>query len=229
VKSRLADSILFSGIDRDGLDAIEKVGRLFMAGAGGFVFFQDDPADRFFVVLSGKVKVAKISPDGKEQILLLPGPGDSFGEAALFTGKTYPATAEVIENAELVSFSRDAFMSLVADRPELAINMIARLSVLLHHLTRLIQKLSLEDVSTRLAGYILGLLPDESFSGEAKVILTEKKMILASILGTIPETLSRAFARLSKLAVISVDGQEITIHDRDKLAEIAAGEKTDTT
>jgi CRP/FNR family transcriptional regulator len=97
--------------------------------------------------------------------------------------------------------------------------------MLLHHLTRLIQRISLEDVSTRLAGYILGLLHHQEEQEEATVFLTEKKMILASLLGTIPETLSRAFARLSDQGIISVEGQKITIHDWSRLTAIASGEK----
>lgn len=222
---RLADSILFSGVDQNGLSLIEEAGQFVRAEKGHFLFFQDDPADRFYVVLSGKVKVGKTSSDGKEQILMMASPGDSFGEAALFATKTYPATAEAVEECELISFSYDKFMALIRDNPSIAVNLIARLSMLLHHLTRLIQSISLEDVSTRLAVYILGHMSNQEGTGEETIVLTEKKMVLASILGTIPETLSRAFAKLSGQGTISVSGQEITVHDRDRLSEIASGEK----
>jgi CRP/FNR family transcriptional regulator len=225
MKNNLADSVLFSGVEPEGLKIIEDSGHTFSADKGAFLFFQDDLAERFYVVLKGKVKIFKTSPDGKEQILLMAGMGESFGEAALFAGKSYPATAEVVESTDLISFSRDSFMQLIHKHPTLAMNVIARLSMLLHHLTRLIQQLSLEDVSTRLAGYILDLLPAENNSGKETATLSEKKMILASILGTIPETLSRAFARLSKLGVISVEGQKISVLDRGKLSDIASGQK----
>ena len=221
----LAQSLLFSGVDEKGLKFVEQAGQAVTAEKGKFLFFQDDPADRFYVVLSGKVKIGKTSPDGKEQILMMAGPGDSFGEAALFAEKIYPATAEVVEKSELVFFTHQRFMTLIENNPAIAVNMIARLSMLLHHLTRLIQRLSLEDVSTRLAGYILSLLPDDRGSGEQAVVLEEKKMFLASALGTIPETLSRAFARMAEQGIISVSGQKITIHNRRRLAEIASGEK----
>lgn len=223
--TRLTDSILFSGITPDELTIIERAGHLSTAEAGTFLFLQDDPADRLYVILAGKVKIHKTSPDGKEQILMMAGPGDSFGEAALFAGRHYPASAEVTESCELISFSHAKFMRLIHDHPAIAVNMIARLSMLLHHLTRLVQQLSLEDVATRLAGYLLGMLPEAKGAGGEKVVLAEKKMILASILGTIPETLSRAFAKLSRLGIISIEGQEITVHDRTRLADIAAGEK----
>ncbi len=221
----LSESILFSGLDADEMSLVEQAARRATAEKGSFIFLQDDPADRFYVVLSGKVKVFKSSPDGKEQILLMAGPGDSFGEAALFAKKIYPASAEVIEAADLACFTHSGFMSLINDHPAIAVNMIARLSMLLHHLTRLVQRLSLEDVVTRLAEYILDLMPETETSNQ-QVMLDEKKMVLASILGTIPETLSRAFAKLSRMGIIAIDGQTITVLDPDRLAEIAAGEKT---
>ncbi len=220
----LSESVLFSGLDAAHMRLVEQAAQQVSVDKGAFLFFQDDPADRFYVILSGKVKIFKSSPDGKEQILLMAGPGDSFGEAALFATKTYPAAAEVVESGDLVYFTLRRFMSLVHENPTIAVNMIARLSMLLHHLTRLVQRLSLEDVVTRLAEYILDLLPDDQAAGQS-IVLDEKKMVLASILGTIPETLSRAFAGLVKTGAISIDGQTIIMHDRRRLAEIAAGEK----
>jgi CRP/FNR family transcriptional regulator len=226
MKSRLKDSVLFSGISDAELELINQIGNLSKAAAGQFIFFENDSADSFYIVLEGKVKIFKTSPDGKEQVLLLPGPGESFGEAALFAKRIYPASAEVIEAAELVSFSRQAFLDLIRKHPNLAVNMIARLSMLLHHLTQIIQRLSLEDVTTRLAGYILAQLPELESDTVDKITLAEKKMILASLLGTIPETLSRSLARLSQQGIISVEGMEITIHNRKKLAIVASGEKS---
>ncbi|MEE9442599.1 MAG: Crp/Fnr family transcriptional regulator [candidate division Zixibacteria bacterium] len=225
MQKALKDSILFSGIDAEELKLVEETGVKIKAAKGTFLFFQGDPGKKFYLVLSGKIKVHKNSPDGKEQILLMASPGDTFGEAALFARKNYPANAEAIEDSTLMSFSRDKFLKLINEHPALAINMIARLSSLLHHLSRLVQQLSLEDISTRLAGYLLEFMPDYKPGEKPKITLAEKKMTLASILGTIPETLSRAFAKLTKIKVIEVSGQEITVNDPAQLEEIAAGKK----
>ncbi|MFH1700881.1 MAG: Crp/Fnr family transcriptional regulator [Candidatus Zixiibacteriota bacterium] len=225
MEKALKDSILFSGIDTDELKLVEETGDNIKAAKGTFLFFQGDPGEKFYLVLSGKVKIHKNSPDGKEQILMMAFPGDSFGEAALFARTNYPANAEAIEDSILMSFSRDKFLRLINEHPALAINMIGRLSSLLHHLSRLVQQLSLEDISTRLASYLLEFMPDYKPGEKPKIILGEKKMTLASILGTIPETLSRAFAKLTKINVIEVDGQEITVNDPAQLEEIAAGKK----
>lgn len=227
MKHLLADSVLFSGMDLSEQEIIEKSGHFLEIDKGSFIFFEDDPADRFYIVISGRAKVFKTSPDGKEQILLMAGPGDSFGEAALFSGKKFPATAQASEDSHLIYFTRTNFMALLQDHPSLAANLIARLSMLLHHLTRLVQRISLEDVNTRLASYIVSLLSEDVEAGvrDIRVELPEKKMILASFIGTIPETLSRSFAKLSRLKIISVEGQVITVHDPAKLNEIAAGKK----
>ncbi len=228
MKDKLAQSVLFSGIDEHGLEAVLKASEGYTLQKNGILFLQGDSADRFYIVVSGRIKVYKTSPDGREQTLMIASEGDSFGEAALFAERQYPATAEAMEKTDLLSFQRDRFLNLLRLQPHLAMNMIARLSMLLHHLTRLIQQISLEDVHTRLAGYILDLAEPHQSSGNdgrVKIILSEKKRVLASILGTIPETLSRSLAHLSKEEIITVDGAMITILDPIRLKEIAAGQK----
>jgi len=220
----LADSALFSGLTEKDLTVIRNAGRQRSLEAETFLFMEGDRADQFFVVMTGKVKIFKTAADGKEQILLLAGPGESIGEAALFAERRFPASAQAVVETDVLSFSRDDFLELIRKHPILALNMIAGLSVRLHHLTRLVQQLSLEDVSTRLAGYLLDQLSAADPVTQA-VHLPEKKMTLASLLGTIPETLSRAFARLTRLGIIAVEGDTVIIRDRRKLADQASGKK----
>jgi len=220
----LADSALFSGLTEKDLTVIRNAGRQRSLEAETFLFMEGDRADQFFVGMTGKVKIFKTAADGKEQILLLAGPGESIGEAALFAERRFPASAQAVVETDVLSFSRDDFLELIRKHPILALNMIAGLSVRLHHLTRLVQQLSLEDVSTRLAGYLLDQLSAADPVTQA-VHLPEKKMTLASLLGTIPETLSRAFARLTRLGIIAVEGDTVIIRDRRKLADQASGKK----
>ncbi|NMC43256.1 MAG: Crp/Fnr family transcriptional regulator [candidate division Zixibacteria bacterium] len=220
----LADSALFSGLTEKDLTVIRNAGRQRSLEAETFLFMEGDRADQFFVVMTGKVKIFKTAADGKEQILLLAGPGESIGEAALFAERRFPASAQAVVETDVLSFSRDDFLELIRKHPILALNMIAGLSVRLHHLTRLVQQLSLEDVSTRLAGYLRDQLSAADPVTQA-VHLPEKKMTLASLLGTIPETLSRAFARLTRLGIIAVEGDTVIIRDRRKLADQASGKK----
>lgn len=217
MRAILKISQLFGGLDNSSLDEVCAAGIKRKFARSETIFYENDEAFAFFIVGSGKVKVFKTSPDGKEQILRLVGPGDTFAEAALFAGGRYPASAQTLENTELVMIQRDRFLELLERKPELALNLIANLSGLLRKLTSLVEGLSLTDVTSRLAHHLIELLDKKTGS----LVLEEKKSTLASELGTIPETLSRSFARLTKEKIIEVDGSNISIIDYARLEEIA--------
>jgi CRP/FNR family transcriptional regulator len=222
MRETLAISQLFSGLDDGALERVASAAGMKHTTRGEMLFYEGDVAEAFFIVGEGKVKVFKMSPDGKEQILMIAEAGDSVAEAALFADRRYPASAQVLEDGQLVVINRERFVGLLGKHPELAVNLIGRLSHLLRNLTKLVEGLSLADVTTRVAHYLSTHMPDNN--GEpCTITLTEKKATLASQLGTIPETLSRSFARLTKQKVIKIDGSNITILDPDRLQEIAAG------
>jgi len=216
----LKSSQLFAELDDASLRDIAATALVKKAHAGEMIFNDGEAAHSFYIVASGKVKVFKLSPDGKEQILMLAQPGDTFAEAAMFAGVEYPASAEALETSELVAINRDRFAGLLARSPELALNLIARLAWLLRQMTRLIEGLSLSDVTTRLARYLCALRV-EGGDGQSEIHLEEKKGILAAQLGTIPETLSRSFAKLTKDGLIRVDGPRILILNAKRLQELA--------
>jgi CRP/FNR family transcriptional regulator len=218
------------GFDEKSLDELVLAASIKTAAKGEIIFYEKDPAYAFYVIEKGKVKVFKMSPDGKEQILMIANDGDTFAEAAMFTGGIYPASAQTLEKTELMVINRDRFVNILERNPHIAMNLIARLSELLHKLNRLVEELSLTDITTRLAHYIVNEIDSHDLnvkeSGtnsnyKLSLTLKEKKSTLASQLGTIPETLSRSFAKLSKEKVISVDGADIEILDYDHLSNIA--------
>jgi len=218
----LEKSQLFAGLDDASLAEIETATSKKQATRGEMLFYEGDPATSFFVVGSGKVKVFKLSPEGKEQILMIAKPGDTFAEAAIFNDGRFPAGAEAIEDSELLVVNRDRFLGLLGRNPNMAFSLIARLSQLLRKLTALVEGLSLTDVTTRVAHYLLRQAERAAArkGGEAHEItltLPEKKAVLASQLGTIPETLSRSLAKLSKEGIIEVDGPRIHVVDLDRL------------
>lgn len=218
----LEKSQFFAGLDKASIDEIATAVTLRKVVTGELIFNEGDPAGAFFVVGSGKIKVFKLSSDGKEQILLLATPGDTFAEAALFSEGRYPASASAIEDSDLLVVNRGRFSGILKRNPELSLNLIARLSQLLRHLTKLVEELSLTNVTTRLAHYLSGRLAESSDDHKSRVItLPEKKVVLAAQLGTIPETFSRSLAKLVKDGAIAVDGPRITILDPQKLDELA--------
>lgn len=183
------------------------------------IFFEGDKAMGFFILLSGRVKIGKLSPTGKEQILHIMGPGDHFGEVPMFVGGYFPANAVAMEDTELLFFSRERFMEIIGRQPTLAMNMLASLSGRLIHLTRLVENLSLKEVHERLAAHLLHL---SDIQKQSNVIhLDMNKGELASLLGTIPETLSRMLTRLHNDGLIGVKGRKISILNRNGLQMLA--------
>lgn len=213
---------LFSAIDDASAEAIASASHLVRYDRGRVIFHENDPVAAFYIVNRGKVKLFKLSPDGKEQILMIARPGDTFAEAALFAGGRYPASAEALEDSEVLAIQRDQFTTLLRRDPNLALNLIARLSQLLRKLTLLVEGLSLSDVTARVARRLVQQIKDQN-QALPEVTLSEKKVIVAAELGTIPETLSRSLAKLTKEGIIEVDGSQIRVLDPVRLREIAQG------
>ncbi|MBW1740429.1 MAG: Crp/Fnr family transcriptional regulator, partial [Deltaproteobacteria bacterium] len=177
----------------------------------------------FYVVVEGLVKIFKVSLEGKEQILHILGPREPFGEVPVFSGQDYPAHAEAISDSHLFFFPKNAFTDLIRQNPSLALSMLAVLSMRLRQFTVQVEHLSLREVPGRLSAYLLYLSGEKG--GERFIDLNISKGQLASLLGTIPETLSRILAKMARQGLIQVHGSCIKILDRLSLEELAAGKK----
>jgi CRP-like cAMP-binding protein len=215
---------LFQGLDRKHYDELAMIVTDQVFQKGETIFGEEDEGTGFYVVLSGRVKVFKLSPEGKEQILHIFGPGEPIGEVAVFTGKKFPASAEALEETRAFFFARKEFMDLIRRDPSLALNMLAVLSQRLRRFSALIENLSLKEVPGRLATYLL-YLQEEKKGGE-NLLLEIPKNQLASLLGTIPETLSRILARMNREGFIDSTGtRKVRILNRKGLEELAGGER----
>jgi CRP-like cAMP-binding protein len=177
------------------------------------VFREGDRADGFFIVSSGKVKVFKLSGEGKEQILHILEAGQTFAEAVIFEGGGYPAHAETLTDAELLFLPKRPFVDLLERHPNVAIRMLASLSRWLKRMTDLVESLSLKDVETRLVFYLSEELKGRGIplTDGAELELAIGKNVLASRLGTVPETFSRALKKLQDDGLINVRGKRIRI------------------
>ena len=215
----LSNTSIFSGLPEDQLEKISSitVGRHLQKGES--IFSEGDDGNGFFIVASGLVKIYKLSSEGKEHILHVFGPGEPFGEVAVFTGQPFPANAEAIAKSHLLFFPKSDFIRLISDNPSLSLNMLAVLSLRLRQFAVKIENLSLKEVPGRLAAYLL-YLADEQGSGEMVHLIISKGQ-LASLLGTIPETLSRVFAKMTDQNLIQVKGRSITILNREELEFLA--------
>jgi len=212
----LAGSSLFRGLPTEQLVEIEKITGEKTLRRNETLFFEGDEGNGFYMVTGGKVKIFKISPSGKEYILNISGPGGMIAEAPVFNGQPFPANAQALVHSTLLFFPRDLFVQLVHKSPSIAINMLASLSMRLRSFAGQIENLSLKEVPARLAGYLLYSMEEQG--GGHVVQLGISKGQLASLLGTIPETLSRILTKMSREGLIKVEGKTITILDREALA-----------
>jgi CRP/FNR family transcriptional regulator len=210
---------LFHGLAPDQLDQVGAICVKREYVKGETIFSEGDAASGFYIVAAGQVKIYKLSMEGKEHILHIYGPGHPFGEVPVFAGENFPAHAQALERTRLLFFPREAFLTMITANPDLALKMMAVLSRKLRSFTVQIENLSLKEVPARLASYLLYL--DQEQGNQHDLSLTISKTQLAAIIGTIPETLSRIFKRLSEQQLITVKGRHIRLRQVDKLQEMA--------
>ena len=215
----ISDIPLFNGLPKDQLHAIKQIAVEKKVNKGEAIFSEGDEGKGFYVVLEGRVKIYKVSTEGKEQILHIFGQGQPFGEVPVFAGQKFPANAQAISKGRVLFFPRTAFVALITENPSLSLNMLAVMASKLREFSVQIENLSLKEIPARLASYLI-YLAEEQQSGEA-VTLEISKGQLASMLGTIPETLSRIFAKLSGQGLINVQGPKIALLDREGLEDLA--------
>ena len=209
----------FRGLSEDQIKQIGRIAAEKKYSKSQIIFSEGDDGNGFYIIAKGRVKVFKVSPEGKEHILHIVGPGETFGQVAVYAGRSFPASSEAITKSHLLFIPRAAFAKLIAHNPSLAMSMLAVLSVRLREFTIQIENLSLKEVPGRLASYII-YLADEQETGD-HVSLQISKGQLASLLGTIPETLSRIFTKMNSQNLIEVSGKEIKLLDRPGLENLA--------
>jgi len=216
---------LFAHLDDDAREAAAGLALARRLPAGRILFREDEPADGFYVVLEGKVKVYKLSPDGRQQTLHVFGPGQAFAEAAMFAGETFPAWAETLSESRLAFFPRDRFVDGLGENPALAMGMIASLAKLCRQLAGLVGQITLTDAAGRVARYLTDLARRKGVPLEdgQSVRLDLPKGELASLLNIAPETLSRALSRLAGQDLVAVDGKVITFRRAAALEAVATG------
>ena len=213
----LRQSPLFAGTTDEDIAAILRICKVKEYERGEVLFDEGDMAQGFYIVAAGRVKVYKLSPEGKERILHVVQPGGNFAEAAIFADGLYPASAEPLEKSTLIFFPKRDFLDLLTAQGRIAINMIGGLSRFLRLFAGQIEELTFRDVPSRLARYLLELSNERNGAVE----LPTSKSAIASRLGTVSETLSRTFRKLSDEGLIRVEGKTVVILDAERLSDLA--------
>jgi len=215
----LAKIPLFKGLPENQLNDLSRIVIEQVLKRGAIIFSEGDEGKGFYIVAEGRVKIYKLSSEGKEKILHIFGPGEPFGEVPVFAGQHFPANAETLEKCRVLFLPRNRLIEQIEKNPPLALNMLAILSTRLRQFTVQIEHLSLKEVPGRLAAYLLYSSDREGGMQTFRLDITKGQ--LASLLGTIPETLSRIFSKMSKQGLIDVSGPHISILDREGLEELA--------
>jgi CRP/FNR family transcriptional regulator, dissimilatory nitrate respiration regulator len=216
IRRFLSNTFLFASFTEKEIDLLLASTSLKKVGRGEQIFSEGIDATAFFIVVSGKVKIYKLSPDGKEYTLHIHGTGNLVAEAAIFDSMVYPASCMALEDTTLVRISGKEFLNLIKEHPELSLKMMSGYSKRLRQFVAKIEELSLKDIKSRLAGYLIENSSNKK--GVAVCHLSYSKKELSSLLGTIPETLSRALAFLKQRELIIEKDNTIIIPDPEKLS-----------
>lgn len=208
---------LFTGLPVVDLEAIAEATLVKSLDRGEYLFHEGDPATGFYVVQRGAVNVHRVTAAGKEQIIHVFRTGDSFAEVALAAPTGYPADARAQETTQVLLVQKDGFLALLKRQPELALRMLGSMSSHLRVLVGQIEDLTVKDVETRLANWLVKRCPNPRSETPVKIELTVAKGVLAAELGTVSETFSRTLAKFREQKLIAVKGKTVTVLSPVKL------------
>jgi CRP/FNR family transcriptional regulator len=186
---------------------------------GELLFSEGDSCTGLFLVVSGKMRIFKLSASGRERVLALEGPGSSFAELPVFDGGNYPAAAAASEDAELLFISRRDFQNLCREHPDVALKVIAVVGGRLRRLVGIIEELSFTTVRQRLIALLLELAETEGTRAKDGIHLELKKshQDFAAELGTVRELVSRNLSRLQAEGYLEVEGRKLVVRNREGL------------
>lgn len=211
VVNTLRSCQLFTGLAPRDLENIAEVTVVKSLEKGDYLFHEGDPARGFYVVQRGAVNVHRVTAAGKEQVIHVFRTGESFAEVALATERGYPAEARAIESTQVLLVQKDGILTLLKRQPELALRMLGSMSSHLRVLVGQLEDLTLKDVETRLANWLVKRCPNPQSDSPVTIELSLSKRVLAAELGTVSETFSRTLAKFRDQKLIRVKGKTITI------------------
>lgn len=209
---------LFSGLgDDEYMEAVAHATTLNLT-PGQHLFSQGDPAEAFYWVADGVIRLFRASPQGDEKVIDLIGPNRFFAEAVLFMGSSYPINASAQSNARLIAFDGRNFRAWLAQDANRCFRLLAAMSARIHKLVNEIDRLTLMKGADRLLQYLLDHSdPDET--GRHKVELEAPKQVIASRIGVKPETFSRLLHKLTDIGCVEMDGDTLYIRDAEAMRQ----------
>src|SRR5215470_12036530 len=206
---------LFASLTEDEMRALASRATRLKFQKNEELFAEGDPCKGLYLVAAGRIRIFKLSPSGREQILAVEGPGSSFAELPVFDGGNYPAAASALEDAEVLFLSRNDFQHFCHEHPEVALKVIAVVGSRLRRLVGIIEELSFTTVRQRLIALIVRLAQASKARSEQgiHIELTKSHQDLAAELGTVRELVSRNLSRLEAEGLLDVEGRKIVVKD----------------
>lgn len=215
----LKAATFFSGLSEEDLEKIAGISIERKYKKNELIFLEGDPGESFYYVKSGKVKVFRTYEDGREHILHILGEGGIFGEATLFSGIPYPASASVYEDAAVGIIRNRDLEEIIKASPEMSLRLVRLLASKLLEAQHKIRDLTFNDVFSRTASQIVKLAADHGRNiGNGVVVdIRLSRQELAELAGTTRETVSRAVSRFKKEKSIGEQDDKLVILNMEKL------------
>jgi len=216
IKQCLQQHHLFSKLTELQLDRVYQFSQVICLDEGQILFNQSEKVKAFYMVLSGKIKLFRMSADGQEKIIEIVKAGEVFAEALMFTDQTdYPVSAAALAETEVLGISSVKFKNMLWDSTDTCLLLLGDMSLRLRRLISEIDKLTLHSGTCRVASYLIQELPE----GTKEFKLEIPKNIIAARLSIKPETFSRIIKSLNNQGILSIDGNSVIVHDIDNLKE----------
>ncbi len=211
---------LFNELSADELERIAAGCQLQRLARGDMVFHVGQPCEEFHVTVVGQVKLFALSPSGQEKVIELVGPGSSFAEALMFTGRPYIVSAQALTDTLLLKVKKEAVVAEIERDPKFALRMLAGISRRLHGLVHDVEAYALHSGLQRVIGYLLREQDGEADPQRAAVTVTlpVSKATIASRLSLTPEYFSRVLHELEGAGLIEIDKRDIRIPDVERLS-----------
>ncbi len=216
--SSLADFLhsvpYFSALGSEEIRRIAKKTFEHSFAKGEILFLEGESCHDLYLVKSGRVRIFKSSPQGREQVLRIARQGDSFNDVPVFDGGPNPASASALEPSIVYLIPRESLLSLVVDCPT-AQAIIKLFAARLRHLTTVVEDLSFRSVISRLAKMLLDLAVVEG-GPSPMPRLTQDEM--ATMVGSVRDVIGRALRALERTGAIRIEGQRILVIDPERLS-----------
>lgn len=210
---------LLSRLSDDQIDRVRRHSHITDLLEGESLFFQGDEAVDFYYVISGRIKLFRLSTDGKEKVVEIFEDGATFAEALMFMDEPhYPVTATALSPTRVIAINCADFKSMLLESVDTCFLLLGWMSNRMRNLVREIDALSLETGTVRTVSYLLQQAPANNSSFDLKIA----KSVIASRLSVKPETFSRILKNLQDKNIIEIEGKRVTIHDRVAMLDACA-------